>query len=651
MLNRVILRPICLGSMAFLFLLIYSSQDLASAVGIPDLVSLVMPEVDSLAVAKRPLIQCAVRAPFFSEDMLVLLDGVDVSGIVETTSDGFEFRPVGILAPGPHMLSVKIRTTDGIEVQEDFMFSTRHSGMFEEAVSNNEITTVYDQVLKSPDDMDSIADSRIEANLWSKSRLKEKKWEFTFDTQFRFLDQNIPVYSPEEKGVSLVNYLLQGKYTGDKFQLHTELGDVQVDETQNTVQYLARRGGKLSLRYKDLNLKGFVTKSDQVFGFEGGTGLSSDTGNHIMGLSGDMALLSNRMNLKAIYVSGGEEAESYMGTWSEDAKKKGDTLGLVFKTDFFQQKLTTEAELDFSEYDPDTSDEFSSESDKAYRVRAGGYAGHYSYEAIYEYMGPDYEVIGNQGLQKDREGFNIRAGADFSMHSANISFSGYNDNVKKDALYPRIYTYQGGIDYTLNKFQCLPIGLSYQKSMLESDMEPEYTPPLEMDTDTMSGRINYMRGPWNLGLQASHSIQDDRTPQGNDTTTTTYTFSPAYSSRHIAISPSASFNRSKYKFTGTRTDTSTINLDLRGDIFDERVTYEFGGTYNRTRSNDGTVNQHNLNTSFRVAYVTGKRLWGFLLPSVGIRGQYGTTRDKAYDDENEDFLLMLAVSSSMLFSF
>jgi hypothetical protein len=70
---------------------------------------------------------------------------------------------------------------------------------------------------------------------------------------------------------------------------------------------------------------------------------------------------------------------------------------------FLNQKLATEAEFDISRFDPDTQDEFSSERDKAYRLKVGGAWDKYTYEALYEYMGPDYEVIGNQGLQKNRE--------------------------------------------------------------------------------------------------------------------------------------------------------------------------------------------------------------------------------------------------------
>ncbi|MEF9437747.1 MAG: hypothetical protein L0922_02995 [Candidatus Mariimomonas ferrooxydans] len=273
------------------------------------------------------------------------------------------------------------------------------------------------------------------------------------------------------------------------------------------------------------------------------------------------------------------------------------------------------------------------------------------YGVVYEYMGPDYEVVGNLGLPKDREGFTFNGGANFQIHAINLSFSRYNDNVKKDSLYPRFYTYQGMIDYSFNKFQSLPMGLSYQKSIVDSTIEPEFHVPIRMDTDMISTRVNYMKGPWNLGLQTGYSFQDDRTPDANDTTTTTYTFTSSYSLEHFSISPGFSFNRSKYRLQGSRTDTYTANLDIRGDALKGNLTYGFAGTYNRTKSSDGSTELDTVNTNFEVAYSIGKKLLDFLNPKVGIRGLYNKMNDSVYGTENDEFTLLLVLSTSMPFSF
>jgi hypothetical protein len=619
------------------------------------LIQLITPQEGAQIIAKKPVVKCIITEPFSLENLLVLFDGVDITGILNITPDGFEYKPIEVLTPGIHTLSITLYMPDGREFQQEFVFSTRHSKSFEEAYSSNELTTIYEAVLEKPEDVESEPYSKIESNFRSQIRLKEKGWEFTLTTNLRYLDQSLPVSSPEKKGLDLIDYLLEGRYRGDKFQFLTEIGDVQVNETENTVQGLARRGGKFSLQYKDLNLSTFVVKSEQVFGYRGGikdsVGIDGTLDDHIMGVSGEVGLFSNAVSLKTIYVIGGEEDESYFGLWTDSGKRKGNALGLVLKTDFFEQKLTTEAELDFSGFDADTSDEFPSESDKAYKLRVGGYLGDYSYEILYEYMGPDYEVIGNQGLPKDSEGFTLNSGVNFEIHSINLSFSRYNDNVEKDELYPRIYTYQGMVDYTFSKFQSLPISLSYQKLIIDSTMEPALTSPTRSDTDTISGNINYMKDQCNFGFQVGYSIQDDRTSDANDTTTTTYTFTFSYFLAHFSISPGFTFNRSKYRLTGVRTDTYTTNLDIRGDVFNGNVTYGLAGTYNRIRSNDGSTEQDTASTNFEIDYLVGKKFLEFLNPTVGIRGLYNKTNDRVYGGENDELIILLVLSTSMPFSF
>ncbi len=617
------------------------------------IIQLITPEEGAEVIAKKPLIRSVITEPFSPENLLVLFDGIDVTGILDITPEGFEYRPIDVLPSGAHTLNITVYAADGTELQKEFTFSTRHSKNLEEAYSSNELTTIYEAVLKKPKDVEDEPYSKIESNLRSVIRLKEKGWEFTLSTNLRYLDQSLPVFFPENKGINIIDYLLQGKYSSDEFQLLTGIGDIQINETKNTVQGLARRGGRFSLQYKDFNLSAFVVNSKQVFGFRNvrdGIGIDGSLDDHIMGVSAEAGFFDNKVSFKTIYVTGGEEGSSF-GIFTEGGGNKGDALGIVLKTDFFEQKLTTEAELDFSEFDADTSDEFSSESDSAYKLKAGGYSGNYSYEALYEYMGPDYEVIGNQGLPKNREGFTFNGGANFQIHSVNLSFSRYNDNVKKDDLYPRLYTYPGMIDYSFNKFQSLPMGLSYQKSIIDSTMETELTLPVRTDSDTFSGRINYMKDKWNLGLQTSHSIQDDREDTGNDTATTTYTFTSSYSLEHFSISPGFSFNRSKYRLQGTRTDIYTANLDIRGDALKGNLTYGVAGTYNRTKSSDGSTELDTINTNFEVAYLLGKKLLDFLNPTAGIRGLYRKANDSVYGTENDEFTLLLVLSTSMPFSF
>jgi hypothetical protein len=621
-------------------------------------IQLLNPPEGTQIIAKKPLIKFSIKVPFDPQKLLVLLDGTDISGILETTPEGFEYRPMGVLLSGTHTLSITAYTVEGMELKKEFTFSTRHTQAVEEVYSKNDITLLYEKLLGQSDEAVNQPSWKDEANLSSESKLKEKEWEFSFKTNVRHIDQNLPVTPPLEKGFNLANYLFQGKYTGNRYSFLGETGDVLINETQNTVQGLARRGGDLVFQSKDLHLqlRTFAVKSEEVFGFNGGLGMETSTDDHITGVSGDLGLISDKVRIRTIYVTGGEKGNSF-GISTTEGNKKGDVMGYLFLTDFFKQKLMTEAELDFSRFDADTSDEFPRDRDKAYRLKIGGASGIYTYEGLYEYMGPNYEVIGNPGLQKDREGFTLKTGANFQIQTINLSLSRYNDNVNKNDLYPRIFTTLGTINYTFNKIRSLPIGLNYQRSIQDSSNEPEFTSPVKLYTDTFSGQIEYLKGGWHLTFQASYSPQDDRTPADNDSTTTTLTFIPHYGTvsflgkETLSITPTFSFNRFTSHLTNIYADTYTLTLDLNGDLYRKKITYGLGGTYNWIKASDNATKQDTLSTNFNVLYLLVKNLWGFLNPSIGIRGLYNRTNDRILDQTTNEFALFLVVQSVMSLSF
>jgi hypothetical protein len=633
-------------------------------------IQLLKPEEGCLNIAKKAMIKCAIKTPFDSTKLLVLLDGTDISDILDITPEGFEHKATGVLASGDHTLSITITTQDGQELKREFKFSTCHSKTFDEIYSSNEITTVAEKKAVRSGDTVTTPSWKVESNLASESKIKKGEWEFLFKTNLRYFGQDMAVTPPPDKGFSLANYLFQAKYNGSKINFLAETGDVTIDETPNTVTGLARRGGNLVFESKDLNLKlrTFDVKSEQLFGFVGGPGLGTTPNDHIMGASADLGIISDKLRFRTIYVRGGEQGDSLgtttttpivtpeetpsYGNSSTTNQRKGDVLGFLLTSDFFDKKFVTEAELDFSRFDADTTDEFRAKRDKAYRLKASGTIKDYTYEALYEYVGRDYEVIGNPGLSKDKEGYSLKGGGTFfKIHLLNLSFSQYHDNVKKDDLYPRTYTTQGTLDYTFSKFENLPITLSYQRSMVSTKDEPIDILPTKTDTDTVTGQIHYKKGPWDLGFQTSYSFQKDKTPADNDNTTVTYTFTPTYTKDFLTITPSFSYNRSLAHNTGVHTDTYTATLDLKGDLFKKRVTYGLGGTYTIVRASDRSSKTDTLSSNFSVYYLLFKDLWGFLDPSVGIRGLYNRTNDRVLRQITDEFALYFVLQTSMKFLF
>jgi len=616
-----------------------------------DIIRAVTPSENAVVIGKKPDIKIEFLEPITSNSLVVILDGADITQLLLITDKGFEFTPVMVLPAGSHNLSISATDKEGRQLQKNISFSTRHTITFEEAYSSNEASVIYETILSEPDKFPNIPDSKVEGNLSSNSKIKEKEWEFTFNTNVRYLDQNLPVMVPMQKGFEVANWIFNSSYTKDNLRLKASIGDVQVNETQYTAYGLARKGGVFSFQYDTVQLSTFSVQSQQFYGLKG-IGIEGSLDDHIIGASGGIALFDRKMEFKAVYVTGGDPGGSSYGISTSAGAARGDVFGFLLTSDFLGNKLKTEFETDFSRYDPDTSDEFRSKNDNAYKLKLSGNLDAYNYEALYEYIGRDYAVVGNQMIQRDKQGVSLRGGANLGVHNINIMFTRYNDNVKGDDLFPRIVNYQGNLDYSFNGIPNLPMGINYQKSVQDSSREPSGSYNISMHTDTVSGRINHTIDKLNLGFQTSYSMMNDKTSSNNDTTTVTCSFTPSYTLQDISVSSGFSFNQSQYHRTDLMTDTYTINLDVRTKFFKERGSFDIGSTYNIVKTNDGSVDNRNLNTNFRLAYNIKGLLKGFLNPTIALRGTYMKNKDEVYSQSTKDeFILFLVLATSVPFSF
>ncbi len=451
-------------------------------------INVIIPSDKSEIISKKPEVKVEFLEPITTDTLVVMLDGSDITQMITATEKGFEYKPLIVMPSGIHYLRISATDKNGRQLEKQISFITRHSKVFEEAYMNNEASIIYETAIKKPDSS-SIPDSKLEGNIRSDTMVKDKEWQFTFNTNLRFLEQSTPVLSPQRKGFDVANWIFTNTYTKENLILKTAIGDVQINETPYSVNNLARRGGSFNLQYNDIySLNLFSLKSQQVFGLKGGTGIKGTADDNILGVSGSVKLFDKKVEFKTVYVTGGEQGSSF-GIWTTTGAKKGDVLAFVLTSDFFQNKLKTEFEMGISKFDPDTSDEFAKKSDRAYRVKIGGFLDRFHYDAMYEYIGRDYGVVGSQMIQKDKEGLSFRGGVNLDFHAINFMLSRYNDNVKSDELFPKVINYQGNLDYSFNKIPNLPIGIGYQKGIQDSTKEPSGSTQLKLHTDTIIGTI------------------------------------------------------------------------------------------------------------------------------------------------------------------
>ena len=189
-------------------------------------------------IKKNPLSN--VSSPSLTgANLLVTLDRVDITELIEVSKDGFVFKPFQVMTPGQHTLSVAFTTPEKKEYKKDFSFTIRHTKSFEEMSSTNDITVLYEAMAQRrvPEGTtDETPYSKFEGNVTSISKIKEKGFEASFSTNIRYLEQNTQVDAPLYKGFTIPNYLLSAKYKGEGYDVLGETGDVSINETANTIQ-------------------------------------------------------------------------------------------------------------------------------------------------------------------------------------------------------------------------------------------------------------------------------------------------------------------------------------------------------------------------------------------------------------------------------
>ena len=635
------------------------------------------PVENSVVIGKRPEIKGVFRCPLTSGSYVVMLDGVDITQLMDVTGEGFSYRPDTLVATGSHALSVSYTGADNLPHQFAVNFSIRHSEKIGEIYSKNDISLVYEGALimedsaadaatpvdtsgqnVAPSTTATLPRSKIEGNLASETRMKEGPWSAAFTTNVRYFDQDIPVTDPLKKGFTVANWLFTGNYEQDRIKMKLSAGDVTINETPYTIAGFSRKGTMFNGEAGPAYFNVFGASSAQTYGVDGGIGIGDVSEDHVFGVSGGVKLFENKVDFRTIYVTGTDPSAAVIpvsttppapaqpnvyGNSTTAGIKQGDVVGFLLTTDIFQNRLKTEMEADFARFDPDISDEFEKKSSSAYRAKIGGAINWFTYEALYEYIGKFYSVIGNPSLTKDRQGFSLQSGVNLADQNISVMASRYSDNVESDPLFPQIISTQGNVSYQFNKIPYIPLGFTYQKIIQESSNEPPGSLPISTYTDTYSARVGFTKGSFTVNFSPSYSIIDDKTPADADMTNIVYALTAAYALPNFSIAPAITWNRTRNHATNVWTDTLVYNLDFRSRFFHDRASFDAGGTYTTTKADNDSADSGTWNARAALSYRLNDHLKTFVKPTVGLRFSYLKTDDKINAAMNKDEFSLFVV--------
>ncbi|OGU06606.1 MAG: hypothetical protein A2075_08460 [Geobacteraceae bacterium GWC2_58_44] len=458
----------------------------------------------------------------------------------------------------------------------------------------------------------------------------KERWKSDFTSRPAQSMENVPAFLNQ-----------RGEYSVNGLSLRAEMGDLRISETPNTVQELSRRGGRLALEAGNAD----TALRLQTFASSGLNGSGSDA--LLVGATGEISLLAESARFKTIYLSG-REALQPGAKPSDYRERRGDVLGLVAVLEPFKGRLAAEAELDFALFDTDSADEAGAVMDSACRVKVGGEWARYRYNALYERTGPDYRLMGGQGPKRDSEGLSLGVETSFNIHAFDLRLSRHHNNTGNNELHPRLYRYEGLLDYTLKAIETLPLGLRYRKSFGESAREPAGYLAKESEEDAVSGRVNYLAGKWDLGLLASFSQRTDRIRAERESTAATLAFLPKFAAGPVTVAPDFSVRRSMDFPTSLRTDQYAVSLGINGSALEKKLDYELKGGFKKEWAGLANHRKETLGAKVKAAYPFASLFKSAWQPSIGIRGEYNGSSDRLSDRRSNAFSLLFSVEGRSL---
>lgn len=637
---------------AVIIFILYSCL-MAGSVAASEPIRFITPAANQMVFSKKPVVECHIPVSFDKETLMVEFDYTDMTALIKITDTGFKLKPLQVIPPGTHSVTVSFLDSSNNEVSQTLQFDTRHTETFEQADSQNTISVNYRNVLKKLDDAGQryMPSWTVTSNINSANTIAEGPYTLSLNTNLQYFDQQTGVDPPQEKGLEVIDYQFAGQYEKDGVRVAAALGDVYINETQNTVSVLSRRGGSLNVDVQNVYASGFVVRSDQAYGLDGEDGLEFDDTDHIYGATLGVRLFEEKLDIKSIYVKGGESnQDTSYGIWPAPGGTTGDVYGFEVKTDFFEQKLMTRLEYDRSDYDADTSDTQTSTADEAWLAGIEGTIDQFNYNLLYTHNGADFQVPGNYSIQSDREGVDASTGYTFDIQSINAFFAQHNDNVDSDPASETITYSRYGIEYSIYPDDLPSFSLMCERNSEESENEPAGTAETNTYVDQFSGTIQYDKDMWMVGLRPSYSQVNDRTADNYDSHTTDLQIYGSYSHDRFSLGPSFAWNISKDDSTDIKTDTLTSQLQFSVNIIEELT---FGGnvSYTRMYSDDDSIDSDDYNGDVMLEYRFPNPIKGLISPAIILQATHQNNKDATISSESKETIIYLLFSADLNLSF
>ena len=528
-------------------------------------------------------INIEIDGGFSPNSLFILLDNQDISELAVTTASGISIDTGQLLQSGKHTLLLSYISAEGYQIRKRIELDpTQQSSFYDGAL---QLGVTLRGKLHDKNEINS-QDYETDTYLGHQGYWQSNTWSGDVNADIWLFDRGTNIDPLKNNQAELINYYASARHQSDSRDLLAEVGYIQLNESPNTINQLARRGAHANLQGESLSMDVFTVNSQQQLGSEGSAGFGDGSDNNIVGIStGWTALASSEQTLKlrAIY-SKGEQNGYSLGILGASQPSEGDVTALLVQSTQHNLGLNVEVEFDQSSFDADTSDSIAAKDDKAYALRVKGNNDWINYSASYEYIGSNYAVVANPLLQNDREYIALAARMDRGEHGFTLRAQQERDNLDDESTRARLNASYLNAEYLYRKGRNFSTLISLQNNQLKSENEPAASDIRDSSTDSVLAKLSLVTGQWNHLLSYLVSELDDTTSSDHDSRITSTTLATSLYTGALMFTPSYTRSETTYN-SGQKTTQGILSLYLHGKSFNDRLGYQLSGSYSDLSDN------------------------------------------------------------------
>lgn len=607
------------------------------------------------------------RQQLASARLIVEMDSVDISEMLNQEGDEVLYTPLQPLAPGSHELRLVYYGDDGsIDELAVWSLEVRALKLLKsyQVSSNTQLSAVYrvdEKNIPQPlqDRMQGQGSSQIGFNTAGDTWRSNGQFDLYYNSlNSQDGDDNT---RPFDVGEFLVE--VDSPYLGAKFGHHSQTVHSLVMEGFH------RRGVSIQGKAPTLQSRatGFAYSADDVQGFGEGLGIS-DHDNRVQGVileSNPLPGHEQLLYVSATHLTGRRPYNPYFDPDMPLELSEGSAQAITLQSHLFDKRLQLQAEYANTKYDFSTSDSLAGEHDDAHAASLIWQS--FNHNGLFWHVGLEHQKIGtffksmaNETLVSDKQQQRLFGGLQWRAWGLLVSLIKQHDNVEDLDALPTIETHQR--TFTLSWApQRRGDGLlgtpSLNFTWATQDQEQIHTPldnlspevGNQLDSWTASADFNYDWGRW--GGDISSSEFDDETTPYNNSCIFSYALSADYShGEWWSVSSSYRQQRIDYQGAGEVATNTQFELVSRFQILPQRLdgSLQYNLNHNEIDNDlqDNETDSLSVSLDWTLRHARNNTL-GFLL---SLSGQFNHYDDRlqpvAPGDDRQVFLTLTSTLPS-----